>query len=122
MTLPIPANRLVASELEGRWNKALVRLVEVESKIAAHDAAKVVTVADQTSLATLAASKSADRRRSGKAADANAAAPLTAGASAEPWLCFLKKFSVSGILDWFNRCERTLDWPMGRRIVDCHPL
>jgi hypothetical protein len=50
-----PANRLVASELEARWNKALVRSAEVESKITAHDAAKVVTVADQTSLATLAA-------------------------------------------------------------------
>jgi hypothetical protein len=49
-----PANRLVASELEARWNKALVRLAEVESKITAHDAAKVVTVADQTSLGTLA--------------------------------------------------------------------
>ena len=36
-----PANRLVAGELEARWNKALARVAEVEGKIAAHDAAKV---------------------------------------------------------------------------------
>jgi hypothetical protein len=34
-----PANRLVAAELEGRWNRALARVAEVEAKIAAHDAA-----------------------------------------------------------------------------------
>ncbi len=34
-----PANRLVAGELEARWNQALARVAEVESKIAAHDAA-----------------------------------------------------------------------------------
>ena len=34
-----PANRLVAGELEARWNKALARVAEVESKIAAHDTA-----------------------------------------------------------------------------------
>ena len=34
-----PANRLVAGELEARWNKALARVAEIESKIAAHDAA-----------------------------------------------------------------------------------
>ena len=33
-----PANRLVAGELEARWNKALARVAEVEGKIAAHDA------------------------------------------------------------------------------------
>jgi DNA invertase Pin-like site-specific DNA recombinase len=33
-----PANRLVASELETRWNKALARVTEVEAKIADHDA------------------------------------------------------------------------------------
>jgi len=33
-----PANRLVAGELETRWNKALARVTEVEAKIAAHDA------------------------------------------------------------------------------------
>ena len=34
-----PANRLVAGELERRWNRALARVAEVESRIAAHDAA-----------------------------------------------------------------------------------
>ncbi len=50
-----PANRLVAGELEARWNKALARMAEVEGKIAAHDAAKIAPVADPASLATLAA-------------------------------------------------------------------
>ena len=50
-----PANRLVAGELEARWNKALARVAEVEGKLAAHDAAKVTPVADPVSLATLAA-------------------------------------------------------------------
>lgn len=34
-----PANRLVAAELEARWNEALRRAAEVEAKVAAHDAA-----------------------------------------------------------------------------------
>jgi len=34
-----PANRLVAGELEARWNTALARQAEIEAKIAAHDAA-----------------------------------------------------------------------------------
>lgn len=34
-----PANRLVAAELEIRWNRALAHVDEVESKIATHDAA-----------------------------------------------------------------------------------
>ncbi len=34
-----PGNRLVAGELEARWNRALARVAEVEAKIAAHDAA-----------------------------------------------------------------------------------
>jgi DNA invertase Pin-like site-specific DNA recombinase len=34
-----PANRLVAGELERRWNKALARVAEVEAKVTAHDAA-----------------------------------------------------------------------------------
>jgi DNA invertase Pin-like site-specific DNA recombinase len=34
-----PANRLVAGELEARWNKALARFAEVEAKVAAHDVA-----------------------------------------------------------------------------------
>jgi len=50
-----PANRLVAGELEARWNKALARMAEVENKITAHEAAKVVTVAEPASLTTLAA-------------------------------------------------------------------
>ncbi|MEA2851919.1 MAG: hypothetical protein QOE02_1938 [Rhodospirillaceae bacterium] len=33
-----PANRLVAGELETRWNKALARVTEIEAKIASHDA------------------------------------------------------------------------------------
>jgi DNA invertase Pin-like site-specific DNA recombinase len=33
-----PANRLVAGELETRWNKALARVTEVEAKITRHDA------------------------------------------------------------------------------------
>jgi DNA invertase Pin-like site-specific DNA recombinase len=50
-----PANRLVVGELEARWNTALARVAEVESKIAAHDAAKIAPVVDSVSLATLAA-------------------------------------------------------------------
>ena len=50
-----PANRLVAGELEARWNKALARVAEVEGKIAAHDAAMAAPAADPASLATLAA-------------------------------------------------------------------
>jgi hypothetical protein len=49
-----PANRLVAGELEARWNKALARVAEVEGKIAAHDAANPALVSDPASLATLA--------------------------------------------------------------------
>ncbi|CCV09242.1 Putative insertion sequence ATP-binding protein (fragment) [Mesorhizobium metallidurans STM 2683] len=33
-----PQNRLVAAELELRWNRALTRVGEIESRIAAHDA------------------------------------------------------------------------------------
>ena len=33
-----PANRLVAGELEARWNRALAHVAEIEGKIAAHDA------------------------------------------------------------------------------------
>jgi DNA invertase Pin-like site-specific DNA recombinase len=49
-----PANRLVASELEVRWNKALTRVAEVEAKIAAHDAALPAPAALPASLTTLA--------------------------------------------------------------------
>jgi hypothetical protein len=48
-----PANRLVAGELEARWNKALTRVAEVEGKIAAHDAANPAPVTDPASLTTL---------------------------------------------------------------------
>src|SRR4029434_1194344 len=50
-----PANRLVAGELEARWNKALARVAEVEVKIAAHVAATVAPSTDPISLTTLAA-------------------------------------------------------------------
>jgi hypothetical protein len=49
-----PANRLVAGELEARWNKALARVAEVESKIVVHDAARPMLAPDPVSLATLA--------------------------------------------------------------------
>ena len=49
-----PENRLVASELEARWNKALTRVTEVKAKIAAHDAAMPAPAVDAASLATLA--------------------------------------------------------------------
>jgi DNA invertase Pin-like site-specific DNA recombinase len=49
-----PANRLVAGELEARWNKALARVSEVESKIAALDAARSMPAPDPASLTTLA--------------------------------------------------------------------
>ena len=49
-----PANRLVASELEARWNRALAHVAEVEGKIAAHDAATPAPVSDPASLGVLA--------------------------------------------------------------------
>ena len=49
-----PANRLVAGELEARWNKALAHVAEVESKVAAHEAARPMPPIDPASLATLA--------------------------------------------------------------------
>ena len=50
-----PANRLVAGELEARWNKALTHLAEVEARIAAHDAATPAVAADPMLLGRLAA-------------------------------------------------------------------
>jgi predicted N-acetyltransferase YhbS len=50
-----PVNRLVAGELEARWNKALARVAEIEGKIATHDAAMPTAVVDPQELATLAA-------------------------------------------------------------------
>ena len=49
-----PANRLVAGELEARWNRALTHVAEVEGKIAAHDAAMPVAAIDPLSLGLLA--------------------------------------------------------------------
>jgi hypothetical protein len=49
-----PANRLVAGELEARWNKALAHAAEVEGKIATHDAARPMPAADPATLASLA--------------------------------------------------------------------
>lgn len=49
-----PANRLVAGELETRWNRALARVAEVESRIAAHDAAAPVPVIDPATFGLLA--------------------------------------------------------------------
>ncbi len=49
-----PANRLVTGELEARWNKALIHVAEVESKIAAHDAAIPLAAIDLASLGVLA--------------------------------------------------------------------
>lgn len=49
-----PANRLVTGELEGRWNKTLTRVAEVEGKIAAHDAATPPRQATPPSFETLA--------------------------------------------------------------------
>ena len=49
-----PANRLVAGELEARWNRALTHVAQVEDKIAAHDAAMPSASVEPTSLARLA--------------------------------------------------------------------
>src|SRR3954452_10158861 len=49
-----PANRLVAGELEARWNQALARVSEIEGKIAAHNETVRADVADPASLAMLA--------------------------------------------------------------------
>jgi hypothetical protein len=49
-----PANRLVAGELEARWNRALTRAAEVEAKIAEHDAAMPVAAVDPLALGLLA--------------------------------------------------------------------
>ena len=49
-----PANRLVAGELESRWNKALVRVAEVEAKVTAHDAGTPPRSSTPISFASLA--------------------------------------------------------------------
>jgi hypothetical protein len=48
-----PANRLVVGELEARWNQALARVAEVESKITAHEAASPAPAIDTAALALL---------------------------------------------------------------------
>ena len=48
-----PANRLVAGELEARWNQALVRVADVESRIVAHDTASPPPMIDVAALAAL---------------------------------------------------------------------
>ena len=50
-----PANRLVAGELEARWNQALVRVADVESKIVAHEAASPAPTIDPAALTSLGA-------------------------------------------------------------------
>ena len=49
-----PANRLVAGELETRWNKALARITEVEAKITSHDAVAPSRAEAPLNLTTLA--------------------------------------------------------------------
>jgi DNA invertase Pin-like site-specific DNA recombinase len=49
-----PANRLVAGELEARWNRSLTHAAQVEAKIAAHDAAMPVASVDPLTLGLLA--------------------------------------------------------------------
>jgi len=50
-----PANRLVAGELEARWNRALTHVAEIEAKIAAHDATnKPAAAVDPLTLGLLA--------------------------------------------------------------------
>jgi DNA invertase Pin-like site-specific DNA recombinase len=50
-----PANRLVAGELEARWNQALARVAEVEGKIIAHEAASPAPALDSAAFALLGA-------------------------------------------------------------------
>jgi DNA invertase Pin-like site-specific DNA recombinase len=50
-----PTNRLVAGELEARWNQALARVAEVESRISAHAAALPTPAIDADALALLGA-------------------------------------------------------------------
>jgi len=50
-----PANRLVAGELEARWNQALARVAEVENKIVAHEAASPAPTIDPAALTSLGA-------------------------------------------------------------------
>ena len=49
-----PANRLVASELEARWNRALIHAGDIENKLAAHNASSPIVAIDPVSLGALA--------------------------------------------------------------------
>ena len=49
-----PANRLVAGELEARWNRALASVAEIEGKLAAHEAARPAASVDASALGRLA--------------------------------------------------------------------
>src|SRR3954468_7208218 len=49
-----PVNRLVAGELETRWNRSLARVAEVASKIAMHDAAAMPSAIVPETLGVLA--------------------------------------------------------------------
>ena len=49
-----PTNRLVAGELEARWNRALSQVADAEAKIAAHEAARPMPCANAASLTALA--------------------------------------------------------------------
>jgi len=49
-----PTNRLVAGELEARWNRALSQVADAEAKIVAHEAARLMPCANAASLTTLA--------------------------------------------------------------------
>jgi hypothetical protein len=50
-----PQNRLIAAELELRWNSALTRVGEIETRIAAHDAATSQPSLSPVRVAALAA-------------------------------------------------------------------
>ncbi|HYZ23946.1 MAG TPA: recombinase family protein [Rhodopila sp.] len=50
-----PANRLVAGELEARWNRTLIAVADIEAKIAAHDRAVPSPTVAPISLTELAA-------------------------------------------------------------------
>ncbi|MCV9941275.1 recombinase family protein [Boseaceae bacterium BT-24-1] len=49
-----PANRLVAGELEARWNRALAKVGEIESRLAEHDATRPAASIDPATLGLLA--------------------------------------------------------------------
>jgi len=64
-----PENRLVAAELESRWDRALMRVGEIESEIAAHDAA---TPRPSPALATDIAALATDLRAAWSASTTDA--------------------------------------------------